>query len=164
MTRQQVFSIVFFSLLILLLYQIGLMFKPFLFSALWAGLLAHWAFPVHLRLTKLFGGKEALSAVLLTIGALGGVVVPLIVIGVMLVREAGAAEQEIRAWISSGGLQRLPEQVAAIPFIGERLKSVMSGAGTPALSLEQSLMTGVKELSHVLVGGMGGLLKNTFAP
>jgi predicted PurR-regulated permease PerM len=163
MTRQQIFSVVFFSLLVLLLYQIGLMFKPFLFSALWAGLLAHWAFPIHLRLTKLVGGKEALSAAMLTVGALGIVVVPLIAMGVMLVREAGAAEQEIRSWIAAGGLQRLPDLVAGIPFIGNWLKSAVSGTGNPTFSLEQSLVSGFKELSQFLVGGMGGLLKNTFA-
>ena len=163
MTRQQIFSVVFFSLLVLLLYQIGLMFKPFVFSALWAGLLAHWAFPLHQRLTHLFAGKDALAASLLTVGALGIVVVPLVAMGVMLVREASGAEEAIRSWISAGGLQRLPEQVAAIPLIGGWLKSAMSGTGTPAISLEQSVMTGVKELSQFLVGGMGGLLKNTFA-
>ena len=163
MTRQQIFSIVFFALVVLLLYQIGLMFKPFLFSALWAGLLAHWAFPLHLRLTRLFAGKEMLSAGILTVGAMAIVVVPLVVMGVMLVREAGVAEQEIRVWISGGGLQRLPEQLAAIPIIGGWLKSALAGSATPAFSLEQSVMTGVKELSQFLIGGMGGLLKNTFA-
>ncbi len=163
MTRQQIFSIVFFSLLVLLLYQIGLMLKPFLFSALWAGLLAHLAFPLHVRLTKLFGGKDVISAGLLTVGALGIVIVPLVAMGMMLVREAGAAEQEIRLWISAGGLQHLPDQLAAVPFIGGWLKSAVTGTSTPALSLEQSLMTGVKELSQFLVDGLGGLLKNTFA-
>jgi predicted PurR-regulated permease PerM len=163
MTRQQIFSIVFFALLVLLLYQIGLMFKPFVFSALWAGLLAHWAFPMHLRLAKWFGGKDGLSAALLTIGALGVVVVPLVAMGVMLVREAGAAEQEIRAWISAGGLQRLPDQVAGIPLVGGWLKAAVSGTGSPTVSLEQSLVGGVTELGQFLVGGMGGLLKNTFA-
>ncbi len=163
MTRQQIFSVVFFSLLVLLLYQIGLMFKPFVFSALWAGLLAHWAFPLHLWLRRVLGGMDALAAAVLTLGALGVVVVPLVAMGVMLVREAGAAEQEIRAWISAGGLQRLPDQVAAIPFIGGWLKTTVSGGSTPGLSLEQSLVTGVKELSQFLVGGMGGLLKDTFA-
>jgi hypothetical protein len=43
---------------VLLLYHIGLMFEPFLFSALWAGLLAHWAFPLHLRLTALWRGNR----------------------------------------------------------------------------------------------------------
>jgi predicted PurR-regulated permease PerM len=163
MTRQQIFSIVFFSLLVLLLYQIGLMFKPFLFSALWAGLLAHWAFPIHLRLTRLFGGKDALSAAMLTFGALGIVIVPLIAMGVMLVREAGAAEQEIRSWISAGGLQQLPDHVVGIPLVGGWLKAAVSGAGSPTFSLEQSLVSGVTELGQFLVGGMGGLLRNTFA-
>lgn len=163
MTRQQIFSIVFFALLVLLLYQIGLMFKPFVFSALWAGLLAHLAFPLHLRLTKWFGGKDALSAGMLTIGALGIVVVPLVAMGVMLVREAGVAEQEIRAWISAGGLQRLPDQMAGIPLVGGWVKTAVSGTGSPTFSLEQSLVGGVKELGQFLVGGMGGLLKNTFA-
>lgn len=162
MTRQQIFSIVFFSLLVLLLYQIGLMFKPFVFSALWAGLLAHWAFPMHLRLAKWFGGKDALSAALLTVGALGVVVVPLVAMGVMLVREAGAAEQEIQAWVSAGGLQRLPDQVVGIPLVGGWLKAAVSGTGSPTVSLEQSLVSGVTELGQFLVGGMGGLLKNTF--
>jgi len=163
MTRQQIFSVVFFSLLVLLLYQIGLMFKPFVFSALWACLLAHWAYPLHQRLTLLCMGNDALSASLLTVGALGIVVVPLVAMGVMLVREASGAEEAIRSWISSGGLERLPEQVATIPFIGGWLKSAMSHVGAPTVSLEQSVMTGVKELSQILVGGMGGLLKNTFA-
>ncbi|MBX3335347.1 MAG: AI-2E family transporter [Nitrospira sp.] len=163
MTRQQIFSIVFFALVVLLLYQIGLMFKPFVFSALWAGLLAHWAFPLHLRLTRLCAGKELVSAALLTVGAMAIVVVPLVVMGVMLVREAGVAEQEIRAWISGGGLQRLPEELATIPIIGGWLKSALAGSATPTFSLEQSVMTGVKELSQFLIGGMGGLLKNTFA-
>lgn len=163
MTRQQIFALVFFALVVLLLYQIGLMFKPFLFSALWAGLLAHWAFPLHLRLTRLFAGKEMLSAAILTVGAMAIVVVPLVVMGIMLVREAGVAEQEIRVWISGGGLQRLPEQLSTIPIIGGWLKSALAGSATPTFSLEQSVMTGVKELSQFLIGGMGGLLKNTFA-
>jgi predicted PurR-regulated permease PerM len=163
MTRQQIFSIVFFALVVLLLYQIGLMFKPFVFSALWAGLLAHWAFPLHLRLTRLFAGQEMMSAAILTIGAMAIVVVPLVVMGVMLVREASVAEQEIRVWISGGGLQRLPEELATIPIIGGWLKSALAGSATPTFSLEQSVMTGVKELSQFLIGGMGGLLKNTFA-
>ena len=162
MTRQQIFSIVFFALLVLLLYQIGLMFQPFLFPALWAGLLAHWAFPLHLRLTKLLGWNETLSAAALTVAALGMVIVPLVVMGVMLVREAGAAEQAIRTWIAAGGLQQLPDQLATIPLIGDWLRTVVSGIDMQQLSMEQSVVAGVKGLSQFLVGQMGDLLKNVF--
>lgn len=161
MTRQQVFSIVFFALLALLVYQMGLMFQPFLFPALWAGLLAHWAFPLHLRLSKLFKGNDTLSAAVLTVGALGMVVVPLAVMGVLLVDEAGAAEQTIRAWIASGGLHRLPDQLATIPFIGGWLRTVAAGIDVQKFSMEQSVVAGVKGASQFLVGQMGDLLKNT---
>lgn len=160
MTRQQIFSIVFFVLLVLLLYQIGLMFQPFVFPALWAGLLAHWAFPLHVRLTKLFSGNETLSAATLTVGALGMVVVPLVIMGVMLVREAGAAEEAIRTWIAAGGLQQLPDQLATIPFLGGWLRTVVSGANLHTLSMEQSVVAGAKALSQFLVGQMGDLLMN----
>ena len=162
MTRQQIFSIVFFALLVLLLYQMGLMFQPFLFPALLAGLLAHWALPLHLRFTKLFNGNETLSAATLTVGALGIVVVPLAVMGVLLVREAGAAEQTIRTWIAAGGLQQLPDQLATIPFIGGWLRTVVSGTNMHTLSMEQSVVAGAKGLSQFLVGQMGDLLKNAF--
>lgn len=162
MTRQQLFSIVFFALLVLLLYQIGLMFEPFVFPALWAGLLAHWAFPLHLRLTKLWGGNGALSAAILTIGVLVIGVVPLVVLGVMLVREAVAAEHTIRVWIAAGGLQRLPDQLATVPLIGGWLRHAATSTSLQALSAEQSVVAGAKVLSQFLVGQMGDLLKNTF--
>ena len=162
MTRQQIFSIVFFGLLVLLLYQIGLMFQPFLFPALWAGLLAHWTFPLHLRLTRVFGGNQTLSAATLTVCALAMVVVPLVVMGVMLVREAGAAEQTIRTWIQNGGLQQLSEQLATIPFIGGWLRTMAVNTNLHTLSVEQSVVAGAKGLSQILVGQIGDVLKNAF--
>jgi predicted PurR-regulated permease PerM len=160
MTQQQLFSIAFFALLALLLYQMGLMLQPFVISALLAGLLAHWAFPLHRRLSKLFNENETLSAMVLTLGALGMVVVPLVVMGVMLVHEAGAAEQAIRLWIAAGGLHRLPDQLATVPLIGEWLRAAAAEIDTQNLSMEQSVLAGARGFSQFLVGQMGDLLKN----
>lgn len=162
MTRQQLFALVFFALVILLLYQIGLMFQPFLFPALWAALLAHWAFPLHRRLTVVWRGNAALSAATLTLGALIVGVLPLVVLGAMLIREAAAAELAIRAWIAGGGLQHLPDQLAAVPFVGGWLRSMAASTSLKALSAEQSVVAGAKMLSQFLIGQMGELLKNTF--
>lgn len=162
MTRQQLFSLVFFSLLILLLYQIGLMFEPFMFPSLWAGLLAHSAYPLHLRLTGWWGGNRAASAAFLTVAVLAVGVVPLVVMGILLVREAVAAEHAIRLWIAGGGLQQLPDQVAALPVIGAWLRDLLTTTSLQELSAEQSVVAGAKVLSQFLVGQMGDLLKNTF--
>ncbi|MBA5866361.1 MAG: AI-2E family transporter [Nitrospira sp. CR1.3] len=161
MTRPQPFTVVFFGLLLFLLYQIALVFQPFLFPVLWAALLVHATFPLHGRLTKLCGGRDTLSATILTVGAFAVVVVPLVVIGILLVRETRDAEQAIRGWIAAGGLARLPEQAAAVPLIGEWLRTLISGDSLRAMSMEQSVMAGAGLLSQFFVDQMGGLLKNT---
>ena len=61
MTKPQLFTAVFFTLLLLLLYQIALMFRPFLFLVLWAALLAHLTYPLHVRLTSFVRGREIVS-------------------------------------------------------------------------------------------------------
>lgn len=160
MTRPQLFTVVFFVLLALLLYQIGLILQPFLFPALWAALLAHWAFPLHRRLSQAVGGRESLSAGCLTFGVLAVVVVPVVLMSAVLVREAGAAEVAIREWVASGGLQQLPERLARVPFAGDWLRSLVSGDGGQASTMENSVMAGAKWLSQFFVSQMGDLLKN----
>ncbi|HEV2174492.1 MAG TPA: AI-2E family transporter [Nitrospira sp.] len=161
MTRPQPFTVVFFALLLFLLYQIALVFQPFLFPVLWAALLVHATFPFHDRLTQLCGGRDTLSAAALTIGILALVVVPLVVTGVLLVRETKDAEQAIRGWIAAGGLEQLPAQVAAIPVIGEWMRMLLSLDGLREISMEQTVMAGAGFLSQFFVDQMGGLLKNT---
>ncbi len=160
MTRPQLFTAVFFALLALLLYQIGLILQPFLFPALWAALLAHWVFPLHRRVTQMTGGREALAAGCLTFGVLTVVVVPLVWMSALLVGEAGVVEQAMREWIVAGGLQQLPERVASVPLIGNWLRSLVTAEKLQVLSMEDSVMAGAKWLSQFFVSQMGDLLKN----
>lgn len=160
MTRPQLFTLVFFALLALLLYQMGLILQPFLFPALWAGLLAHWVFPFHRRLTQVLGGRDGLSAGCLTFGVLAVVVVPLVWMSALLVGEAGAVEQALREWIAAGGLQQLAERVAAVPLIGNGLRSLAAADRVQALSMEESVLAGAKWLSQFFVSQMGDVLKN----
>jgi predicted PurR-regulated permease PerM len=90
----------------LLLYQIALMFRPFLFPVLWAALLAHLTYPLHVRFTSFVRGREVVSASCLTLLVLALVVIPISMMGVLLAREASTAEQAIREWIVSGALQK----------------------------------------------------------
>ena len=161
MTRPHPFTVVFFGLLLFLLYQIGLILQPFVFPALWAALLVHATYPLHERLTRICGGRDTLSASILTIGVLAVVVVPLVIVGILLVHETRDAEKAIRSWIAEGGLDRLPEQVGAVPVAGEWLRSLVTGKNLQEISVERSVITGAKFLSQFFVDQMGGLLKNT---
>ncbi len=68
MTREQVFALCFFGLLLVLLYQIGIIFRPFLLPVLWAVILARLAFPLQRRLTagtSFLQGAKVVSVFLL---------------------------------------------------------------------------------------------------
>src|SRR5512134_1116389 len=162
MTRSQLFTAVFFALLLLLLYQIVLMFRPFLFPILWAALLAQVTFPLHDRLTLLFRGRAVLSAFCLTVLLLALVVIPVSLLGVLLVGEATAAEQAVRAWISSGGLQRLPEQFRSLPLLAWLFDRLTIEDIWKTDSMEQGLMAGATSISRFLLDQAGDLLKNAF--
>ena len=142
MTKPQIFTAVFFVLLLLLLYQIVLMFRPFLFPVLWAALLAHLTFPLHVRLTAFVRGREVVSASCLTLLVLALVVIPISMMAVLLAREASTAEQTIREWISSGALHKLPEQLGTWPVIGGLLQRVSGSVLLTPDSLEQGLLFG----------------------
>ena len=162
MTRQQLFSIAFFAVLVLLLYQIGLMFRPFLFPILWAIILAHLTFPVHARLSSWMGGRETLSAALLTLAIIALVVMPLLLLGVMLVKEARGAEQAVRGWIMSGGIERLPDQLARMPIGGDLLRDAIRQAETKQGNLESFLLSSARTVSEFLVNEVSDLIRNAF--
>lgn len=162
MNRQQLFSVGFFAVLALLLYQIGLMFLPFLFPVLWAVILAHLAFPLQIRLTAWLRGRETVAAAVLTVGAMALGVVPLILVGVLLVREASSAEQAIRHWVAGGGVQQLSDHLSTLPW-ASGLVQELSGRGVlkPA-NLEQFVLSSAKALSEFMVNELSVLVRNAF--
>jgi len=162
MTKPQLFTAVFFALLLLLLYQIVLMFRPFLFPMLWAVILAHMTYPVHVRLTERFGGRDSLSASCLTLGVLMIVVVPVLLMAVMLVREAVGAELAVRGWIEAGGIQRLPAQLSKIPVIGELLQDLIGRYLLRPEALEELVRSSAQVVSGFFVDQLSNLLKNAF--
>jgi predicted PurR-regulated permease PerM len=162
MTKSQIFTAVFFALVLLLLYQIGLMFRPFLFPVLWAALLAHLTYPLHVRLTSAVHGREVVSASCLTLLVLALVVIPISMMGVLLAGEARTAEQAIREWIASGALQKLPDEMRSWPVIGGLLQSFGSRVSFTPDSLEQGLLSAATFLSRFFLDQVGDLLRNAF--
>jgi predicted PurR-regulated permease PerM len=161
MNRQQIFALCFFGVLLALLYQMGLMFRPFVFPVLWAVILAHLCFPLHIRLTAWLGGRESHSAVLLTLAALALVVVPLVVLSVMLVKEAGSADRAVREWIASGGVQQLPDRLSGLPG-GHLVREWLERFTGRESDLEQFVLSSAKTFSRFIVGELSDLVRDVF--
>ena len=118
MTRQQLFTTCFFAVLLVLIYQVGVIFKPFLLPVLWAAILTHVTYPLHVRLAALLKGREMISAGLLTLGIMALVVVPVVFLTFLFIQEAGSAYDAVHAWVQSGGVKRLPALLASLPSAG----------------------------------------------
>lgn len=161
MTRRQLFAACFFAVLLVLLYQIGVIFKPFLLPVLWAAILAHVTFPLHTRLTALLKERETLSAALLTIGIMAMVVVPVVFLALLFIQEAGSAYDAVHAWVQSGGVKRLPALLASLPF-GGRLQEVIARHVTASGDLETFLLQSSKAVSGFVVEQVAGFAKNVF--
>lgn len=161
-TQRYLFTIGFFAVLLVLLSQIALMFRPFLLPTLWAVILAHLMFPLHNRLTTFCKGRVTVSAALLTLGIMLLVVVPLIAMGFLLVDEAKAAQTAITVWIQSGGVQRLPEQLAGLPLMGERAQEWLGWFIVTQGNLDEFFLSSAKALKQFLVDELTGVVTNVF--
>ena len=161
MTRRQLFAVCFFAVLLVLLYQIAIIFSPFLLPVLWAAILTHVTFPLHTRLTTLLQGRETASAALLTLGVMAMVVAPVAFLISLLIQEAGSAYDAINAWVQSGGVKRLPAELAHLP-LGGRMQELISRHVTSSKDLEAFLLQSSRALSGFVVDQATGLAKNVF--
>ena len=161
MTRQQLFAACFFAVLLVLIYQIGIIFKPFLLPVLWAAILAHVTCPLHVRLTGLLKGRETVSAALLTVGIMTVVVVPVVFLTFLFIQEAASAYDAVQAWVQSGGVKRLPAELAHLP-LGGHMQELIARHITSSGDLESFLLQSSKALSGFVVEQAAGFAKNVF--
>lgn len=161
MTRRQLFAVCFFAVLLVLIYQIGIIFKPFLLPALWAAILAHVTCPLHARLTALLKGRETVSAGVLTLGIMAMVVVPVGLLTVLFIQEAGSAYDAVHAWVQAGGVKQLPAQLASLPFGGYLQETLGRMIMSPG-DIESFLLQSSKAVSGFVVEQAAGFAKNVF--
>lgn len=161
MTQRQIFAVCFFAGLLLLFYQLVVIFRPFLPPVLWAMILAHLTFPVHTRLTTLVRERETLSAGLLTVAIMALGVVPVVALTVVLVKEARLAYTALNAWIQSGGLQRLPEVLSALPFGAGAIQEMLGWFVLTQGNFEGFLLQSAKTTSGFLINELAGLAQDT---
>jgi len=107
---------------------------PFFLFLLWAVVLTVALYPVYAWLAARFGGRKILSAVLVTLVCLAIVIGPVAVLVVSLA-------ETLQGWLqglSAGALKLppLPEKLATLPVIGERIATAW---GQAANSLEEVL-------------------------
>src|SRR5919198_6302296 len=96
MTRKQVFTWFFIGIFLFLIYLFYQIFRPFILSIFWSGILALALYPLYERLTKFLKNKEGISSLIMTILAIFVIVIPLGLIVTTLATETVSIFQEIK--------------------------------------------------------------------
>ena len=111
MSRERLFAAFFFVTLGLLLYQLLLFLMPFVRPLAWAAILALTFYPLTTWLVRVFRGSRAVAASVLVLAVLTVAVIPSILLGSLLVKEAAGAYDRVKDLVQSGELNRLIDQL-----------------------------------------------------
>lgn len=157
LSRTVLFSAVFFSLFIYLLYQAMKLVAPLLTPLLWAAILALAMHPIQRRLVRRLNERRMLSATIMTAATFFLVIGPAVSLLCVLAAQAADLYSWSASVVQSGKLAEIWNRFSA-SFIDKLLAH-------PALSTVDLRGIAIKALGDVssgLAGQVGGLLKNTF--
>jgi predicted PurR-regulated permease PerM len=140
-----------------LLYLGWQVLHNFLSPVAWAAILVYLAWPVHLRVRRLAGGRAGLGALASTVllGLLFAL--PLLWVLGMLGAEVPSAHRTVVQLLSQGS-DALPPQVARLPWIGPELERLLDMSAEDPAALRAQIVDWLKpwaEGSLQLAGDIG---------
>ena len=161
MTRKQIFSITFFSVLLVLVWQLGVILSPFVYPILWAVILTATFYPLHTKLLNYLNGRRHITAVLMTGLVMAIVVLPAVYLIFLGIHEAVQAYETATEWFRQGRLRDLGVSISQLPVVGGLTQElfgrlILSNSG----QLESSLLEGGKVVSTFLLSQGADLAKN----
>jgi len=136
-------------------------FAPFMTLMVWALILAVTLYPLHQGLARRLGGRQGLSASLISIAGIVLIVAP----AAVLVDSMGDSVHQFVNAVQGNTLQVPPPRasVAAWPLVGEKIYAVWDKAHADLPALIRSLQPKIGDLAKSALGMVasigGGLLK-----
>jgi predicted PurR-regulated permease PerM len=161
MSRRQLFTVTFLLVFLLLLWELGLILRPFFSPILWAVILATTTYPLYIRVLARVGQRENIAAAIMTTGVLVTAVLPA-VYGMILAGQQGVeAYEQASAWLKGGHLKDLGALLAKVPWVGGLSQElvgrlIVAGSG----QVEGSLLEGGKAVSTFLLSQGVDFAKN----
>jgi predicted PurR-regulated permease PerM len=140
------------ALLVLWCFQIV---KPFIMPVLWGAIMAVAIYPLFVKAYTAFGGRQKLTATLITLLALAVLIVPTVMLSGSMVESSKALATDIEA----GTLTVPPpsDKVKDWPLIGEKLHGAWSLASTNLEGALEKFKPQVEAVGKWLLSGAAGV-------
>jgi|CXWL01.1.fsa_nt_gi predicted PurR-regulated permease PerM len=161
MSKRQLFTGTFLLVFLLLLWEMGLILRPFFSPIFWALILATTTYPLYVRLLGRTGRRENIAAGIMTAGVFLTAVLPA-VYGMILAGQQGVEAYQLASeWLKEGHLKDVGAVLAKIPGVGgvsQELAGHLIVAGSG--QVESSLLEGGKAVSAFLLSQGVDFAKN----
>ncbi len=146
------------ALLAVLAYLLFGTFRPFLSALTWSAVLSYGLYPLYSRLASTTGGRNTLSAAVMSLVVTVGLVLPLAYLSFLIGKELAATYLAIVAALqqSSGQLERWLEHPVVAGLIGQ-IQEFERLTGT---DLRTVLVNNLAELGSTLVEQLTHMAKN----
>jgi predicted PurR-regulated permease PerM len=158
-SRGQLFAAFFFAVFLFLLYQLYLFVAHFAGPLVWAAILALTFYPLTTRLTRAFRGRRSLAAATLVLGITVLAILPSILIGSLLVGQAGSAYHRLQEAVQQGEMQRLVDQIRT-SRVGGLWRTVAPLADRFSIDLSDVLLRATNWISDQIVGQATAVARN----
>ena len=162
MTSSQIFSLAFFAVLLALLYQIAVIFTPFLVPSLWAIMLCRISFPLHRRIRRALGGRENVAAGVATVLIMVVGVIPVVYVTFVVVEQSIIAYSSAHEWVLRGGLKQIPQYVSTLPLAGGLVQEQIGRYIVEGAGVEEAVINGLKAVGTVVLAKLSGAARNAF--
>ncbi len=133
--------------------------RPFLAPIAWALIIAYVTWPLVVRLRRLFGGRNTLAALVMTILLTAAFVLPLLWVGLLLRGELADFYTSAASLLSRGEL-RLPEFIADIPLLGSWLQQLLDEFARDPAAIRGQVAGWVEARAAESLNVVGGVGRN----
>jgi predicted PurR-regulated permease PerM len=131
----------------------------FLVPMAWAGILAYATWPLYERLRALLRGNATGSALLMTLLLTTAFMLPMLWLVAMLRGEVADAYAEVAAYLAQGP-RPLPDIIASIPVLGDRLQEFLDQLSGDPAALRGQIAQWLEQRADDVFNLLGGVGRN----
>jgi predicted PurR-regulated permease PerM len=146
--------------ILFILWLAWVVLEPFIVPMTWAAIIAYTTWPAYTRLRAGMRGYAGLSALVMTIALVAALVVPMGWVVMLLQAEAAEIYQRVQDQFAAGDFA-LPERLANVPWIGERLRDLAERLTDPDLWRQEAVDL-VSQWSGQITGLASNVGRNLF--
>lgn len=148
------------ALLLLLIGGFSIL-RPFMTAIMWSVILGFSLWPAQRLLSRLFGGRKTLAAIVVAITVSLLLVGPIVLLGVGLAEDASSLGQATKKWVESAS-EKPPEWTTKIPVVGDEVQGYWTEFSLTRKGWLERFDKGMKEMppKAKIVGPDGEIIED----